>query len=141
MEHMCSICLDRLFSVNTDVSVTQCGHLFHKTCQESSLEINRNCPICKTRIINIVEKVYPDVFDELVYNSTSKETVVFFDKICDLEKEKRISMVRIIKTLDKENINLKQLNKSYEENIKICKVFLGGFQADKLKWQEKSQHL
>ena len=97
MEYKCSICLDALFSVNTDVSVIQCGHLFHKTCLENLMQNNTECPNCKTGITYTVEKIYPDVNDELVYNGSSNKTETFLDELFDLEKEKKTSMLKTIK--------------------------------------------
>ena len=141
MEYMCSICLDSLFSVNTDVSVTQCGHLFHKTCLEGSLKRNRKCPNCKCKIKSIIKQIYPDVFDILVYNSCSNETFEFFQKVSDLEKERKIVLLKVIKKLDKENRNLKETNKKYKTNLAISKAFLETFQKDRKEWQEKSVKL
>ena len=141
MEFKCSICLDSLFSVNTDVSVTQCGHLFHKTCLEGSLKRNRKCPNCKCKIKSIIKQIYPDVFDILVYNSCSNETFEFFQKVSDLEKERKIVLLKVIKKLDKENRNLKETNKKYKTNLAISKAFLETFQKDRKEWQEKSVKL
>ena len=141
MEFKCSICLDSLFSVNTDVSVTQCGHLFHKTCLEGSLKRNQKCPNCKCKIKSIIKQIYPDVFDILVYNSCSNETFEFFQKVSDLEKERKIVLLKVIKKLDKENRNLKETNKNYKTNLAISKAFLETFQNDRKEWQEKSVKL
>ena len=142
MEYKCSICLDSLFSVNTDVSVTQCGHLFHRTCIENSMQNKLECPKCKTSIeTGIVQKIHPDVFDELVYYDCSKETETFLEEIYDYEKDRRIAMLDIIKKLDKQNTSLKNKNKRNEQNLKISEDFLRGFQTDSKKWQEKIQKL
>ena len=94
MDFKCSVCIDTLFSVNSDVSVTPCGHLFHKTCLEGSMENNQLCPNCKTDIATgIVKKIHFDVFDELVCNDCSNETENFLEEIYDYEKERRITML------------------------------------------------
>ena len=141
MEYMCSICLDSLFSVNTDVSVTQCGHLFHKSCLNGSMQNNDDCPICREPITSIVRRIYPTVFDGLVYNSTSNETEAFLGKMSDLEKDTKEKTLAMVKKLDEENINLKRLNESYEENIKTCKVYIDGIQVDQKEWEKKSRNL
>ena len=139
MEYKCSICLGTLFSVNTDVSVIQCGHMYHKTCLEGSMQTE--CPNCKTGITNTVEKVYPDVYDELVYNGSSNETETFLEEIDDCKKEKRAIMLNIIKRLDKENAHLKETNKSNQKNIETCKVFIKSFQKDNKDWETNCRRL
>ena len=90
MECMCSICLDSLFSVNTDVFVTPCGHLYHKSCIENSMQNNLLCPNCNTVLRgDMVKKVHPDVFDDLVYSDCSVETENFLAKVLDYEKDKK----------------------------------------------------
>ena len=97
MECMCSICLDSLFSVNTDVSITPCGHLYHKACIENSMQNNLLCPNCKTEFrADMVKKICPDVFDGLVYSDCSVETNNFLAKVFDYQKEKRLTMLKII---------------------------------------------
>ena len=142
MECMCSLCLDSLFSVNTDVSVTPCGHLFHKTCIANSMQNNLKCPNCNTVLReNMVKKIHPDVFDELVYSDCSNKTNKFLAKVFDYQKEKRILMVKIIKKLDKENTSLKETNKSNQENLQTCKFFLKCFQKETKNLQQKSKIL
>ena len=58
MEFKCSICIDTLFSVNTDVCVTPCGHLFHKVCMDCAMQNNMQCPNCNTGIAEDVVKKY-----------------------------------------------------------------------------------
>ena len=97
MECMCSICLDSLFSVNTDVSITPCGHLYHKSCIENSMQNNLLCPNCKTEFrADTVSKIHSDVFDELVFSDCSVETNNFLAKVFDYQKEKRLTMLKII---------------------------------------------
>ena len=141
MEYKCSKCLDSLFSVNTDVSVTKCGHLYHKTCLKGWNQTNRNCPKCKTITTNTVEKIHPDVFDELVYTSPSNETETFLENILNYEKERKVVLLKIFKSLDEENTNLKATNKTYKDNIGSCNAFLEIFQQHQKEWQQKSQKL
>ena len=124
MENKCSICLDRLFLVNTDVSVPPCGHLFHKHCIGNSMKNNLQCSKCKAVIERgITTKIHPDVFDELVYSDCSIETNNFLGEIYDQEKEKRIYMLDRVRKLDKENVSLKETYKNNKENRDACKLF------------------
>ena len=142
MECMCSICLDSLFSVNTDVSVTPCGHLYHKSCLEGWMQNNLQCPNCKTEIrTGLVKKIHPDVFDELVYSDCSIETANFLEEVYMYEKEKRMSMLNIVKKLDKENTSLRKTNKTNQAILKTSKLFFKEFQTDNKKWQENIQKL
>ena len=119
MEFKCSICLDSLFSVNTDASVTPCGHLFHKTCLEGSMQNNQLCPNCKTAIgTGIVKKIHPDVFDELVCSDCSNETENFLEEIHDYEKARRTTLLEMIKKLDKQNTSLTK--KKNQESFETC---------------------
>ena len=131
MEFMCSICIDSLYTVNTDVSVTPCGHLFHKTCLESWMQNKRQCPNCKNAIRknskkwqeDMVKKIHPSVFDDLVCSDCSIETENFLEEVFRLEQEKRISMLSIIKKLDKENTSLKKTNERNQETLITSKLF------------------
>ena len=142
MEFKCSICLDTLFSVNTDVCVTQCGHLFHKVCIEGAMQNNLQCPNCNTGISeDMVNKIHPDVFDELACNDCSIETKNLLEEIYNNDKEKRKTMLKIVKKLDKENASLKETNNTNQENYNTCKTFLKTFQNVNKDLQEKIQKL
>ena len=137
MEFKCSICLDKLFSANTDVSVPQCGHMYHKDCLENYMKIKNNCPNCRSEITSIVKTVYPDAYNELSYGSFSNEAKDILEEIIDYQKEKRIIMIDLIKKLDQENTSLKETNKSYKENLKTANVFLKGFEKEQKSLEEK----
>ena len=141
MEFKCSICLDKLFSANTDVSVPQCGHMYHKDCLESYMRIKKKCPSCRSDITSIVKTVYPDVYSELSYGSCSNEAKKFLEEIVDYQKEKRIIIIDLIKKLDQENTSLKKAYKSYQENLKTGNVFLKCFEKEHRDLQEKSKEL
>ena len=44
-----------------------------------------------SKITSLVKKIYPNVFDELVYSSTSNKTEAFLGNMRDLEKERKIN--------------------------------------------------
>ena len=141
MELQCSICLDKLFSANTDVSVPQCGHMYHKDCLEGSMKIRKKCPNCRSEITSIVKTVYPDVDSELNYSGFSNEAKNILEEIVDYQKEKRITIIDLIKKFDQENKSLKETNKSYQENLKTANVFLKCFEKENKNLQEKSEEL
>ena len=102
MEYKCSICLDRLLSVNIDAYVTPCGHVFHKRCIENSLRHSQECPNCRTAIITgTVNKIHLDVDDELVYSDCSDETEHFLEEVCECEKQKKKLCLAWLKNLIK----------------------------------------
>ena len=141
MEFKCSICLDKLFLANTDVSVPQCGHMYHKDCLEGSMKIRKKCPNCRSEITSIVKTVYPDVDSELNYSGFSNEAKNILEEIVDYQKEKRITIIDLIKKFDQENKSLKETNKSYQENLKTANVFLKCFEKENKNLQEKSEEL
>ena len=141
MENICSICRDNLFSVNTDVCVTQCDHMFHKTCLENWMNTSPTCPNCKTGITGTIRKTFLDVDDGLVYNGTSYETESFLEEIYDCDKDKRRTTLKIIKRLDKENTKLKQTNTTNLKNLEAFKVFIKGFKTENEDYQGKCQKL
>ena len=141
MELQCSICLDKLFTANTDVSVLQCGHMYHKDCLERYMKIKNKCPNCRSEITSIVKTVYPDVYSELNYSGFSNEAKDILEEIIDYQKEKRISIIDLIKKIDQENTSLKETNKSYRENLKTANVFLECFEKEHKKLQKKSEEL
>ena len=66
MKITCSICLESFDFSQQDISATNCGHLFHKSCLESWNRENSSCPECRKVIYggSIVKKLYPNVTEE-----------------------------------------------------------------------------
>ena len=142
MEYKCSVCLDKLFSENTDVCVTPCRHLFHKVCIDGCMQNKLECPNCKTGITpDVVNKLHLDVFDELAYSDCTIETKKFLEQMYDNERQKRETLLKILKKLDKENASLKETNKTNQEVYKKRKTFLIFFQRDNKNWLEKKLKL
>ena len=139
MEYQCSICLDRLFTADKEVSFTPCGHSYHKDCiSDATKGDNKNCPICREILQEgEINKIHFDVFEELNYSDCSKETLSFFEKVVEYEAEKRMTMVKIIKKLDKENTSLKKTYKNNFKSFSSCKVFLKGFKKEIKIFNEK----
>ena len=81
------------------------------------------------------------MFEELNCSDCSKETLNFFEKIVEHEADKRITMLKIIKRLDKENISLKETYKNNCKSYSLCKVFLSGFQKETKNLHEKISEL
>eukprot|EP00435_Cladocopium_sp_Y103_P004330 s2535_g1.t1 len=47
----CSICLED-WSAQKEIRKTVCGHCYHTTCLKGWLNVNRNCPLCRTDLVN-----------------------------------------------------------------------------------------
>ena len=46
-EHSCAVCQDILSSEQEGRKLNACGHWFHKTCIDTWLQGNVNCPVCR----------------------------------------------------------------------------------------------
>ena len=46
--HTCSVCLEELSTANTNMTKTNCGHVFHLTCLLKSLNTKNKCPMCRS---------------------------------------------------------------------------------------------
>ena len=143
MEYQCSICLDRLFTADKEVSFTPCGHSYHKDCISDAIKsYNKKCPICRESLQeDVINKIHFNLFEELNYSDCSKHTLSFFEKIVEYEADKKIIMVKIIKKLDKENASLKETYKNTCKGYSSCKMFLRGFQKEIKNLHEKINQL
>ena len=47
----CTICLDMLNSHQNIIKITQCNHIFHKTCLNQWAIRNKSCPMCRGNIV------------------------------------------------------------------------------------------
>ena len=142
MEYQCSICLERLFTADKEVSVTPCGHSYHKDCISEAIDYDKKCPICRENLQeHEINKIHFNLFQELNYSDCSKHTLSFFEKIVEYEADKKITMVKIIKKLDIENTSLKETYKNNFKSYSSCKVFLRGFQKEIKNLPEKINQL
>lgn len=52
----CSICLSNITENHETYGfprrINNCGHIFHRNCIHRSLQINQNCPLCRTSAIS-----------------------------------------------------------------------------------------
>nr|CAB3267213.1 E3 ubiquitin-protein ligase TRAIP-like [Phallusia mammillata] len=65
----CVICTD-YFDKNKDISVTNCGHVFHAECLAEWIRHQKTCPQCRTRTTQkqIIEKIFLNVTEETEEN-------------------------------------------------------------------------
>lgn len=65
----CSICLEKMN--NDDTITTECHHIFHKKCLDSSIKFSVNCPLCRSDISSL----YPDILPEYKIQSRVTELI------------------------------------------------------------------
>jgi len=63
MRILCTICTE-LFDGTSDVSVVQCGHMFHGTCLTRWIAQNMSCPQCRNRV------THKSIIHKLFFNQT-----------------------------------------------------------------------
>ena len=133
MSVSCSICHEVINFSCEEISVLNCGHLFHHSCLQEWLNTNSTCPECRKRVAanNFVQKLYPSINEEtdLVYRGTSDETKsilkIFEDSTKNLQK---MFTERIV--------NLEEDNSKLQENINIASNSVRSWQEEKLKKDE-----
>ena len=47
---ICSVCLDE-YTAGEEIRVLNCRHVFHKSCIDNWIMLNRTCPICRAEIL------------------------------------------------------------------------------------------
>ena len=125
MDQVCSICLAKLNLAKDDISVTQCGHLFHQNCIEGAIRLKNECPICNTNINDdIVKKLYVDVDEGLVYNGSFPETEKVLEEAEEHENKIKKSWLNRIKKLENDKSELKTKNMSAQKQLNLAKTFL-----------------
>ena len=101
MKITCSICLEALNFSLEEISVTICGHIFHRSCleqwnrQSPSLRLSSSCPVCR-KVINkrsTVKKLFPNVneeqdLNELMLTTLQQLNLNFQTSVSSYEAEK-----------------------------------------------------
>ena len=49
----CPVCLDEIQS-ETEIYLTDCGHIFHNSCINESLDYSDKCPTCRNELLDYV---------------------------------------------------------------------------------------
>uniref|UniRef100_H2ZCG0 RING-type domain-containing protein n=1 Tax=Ciona savignyi TaxID=51511 RepID=H2ZCG0_CIOSA len=140
----CVICTD-YFDVETDISVTPCGHLFHALCLNTWLTTNsgkKTCPQCRTHISmkQIVGKIYlnlpheeKDDLDPYMLKNKLDEIQL---SVRNHEKEKselrdNLKVLEGVKdTLKKQIAKLKQKLTEEKNNLEILKDNMNGMMGE-----------
>ena len=75
MSVTCSICHEDIDFIDEEVSVLNCGHLFHQRCLKRWFENKSTCPECRKSVAanNFVQKLYPFInkYVDLDYKESS----------------------------------------------------------------------
>ena len=120
MSVTCAICHEDINFCTEEISVLNCGHLYHNGCLQQWLSTNSTCPECRSAVTrnNFVQKLYPSKKEdaESVYRGTSDETKsilkVYEDTTINLQK----MFTERILSLENKNLELEEkLQKSSDE--------------------------
>ena len=120
MSVTCVICQEDINFCTEEISVLNCGHLYHNGCLQQWLSTNSTCPECRSAVTrnNFVRKLYPSKKEdaESVYRGTSDETKsilkVYKDTTINLQK----MFTERILSLENKNLELEEkLQKSSDE--------------------------
>ena len=93
MKVSCPICLE-VFTENSEVSSTPCGHLFHSHCLTRSIETNNTCPQCRKSCAERVQvhRVYlSSESEDNVWSKREIDLLHTFAKNGELEWYKKIT--------------------------------------------------
>ena len=78
MTVFCLICQEDINFCHEEISVLNCGHLFHKKCLKQWLDTNSTCPECKSAVTrnDFVQNIYPSKREDsdFMLNKLSEET-------------------------------------------------------------------
>ena len=135
MQIFCSICND-LFDQQSDITVAQCGHVYHEACIFRWFETQRNCPKCRCQVQKTaMRKVYFDVDEE---NNPLLEAYQKKVESLSIELEEK---ELIIKLLDEDNKKLQENNESLQEDVSNHKVHEQVYKSTILALEKKVSSL
>ena len=140
MSVTCSICHEDINFNDDEISVLNCGHLFHQRCLQQWLNTNSTCPQCRITVDanNFVQKLYPCLNEDadLGYKGSSNETKSILKVYEDSTKNLQKMFTERIVSLEEENIKLAEKNSKLEENIDSASNNVRSLQEEKIKKDE-----
>ena len=140
MSVTCSICFENINFSGQEVSVLNCGHLYHSTCLLRWLESNLNCPECKVVVTmgHFIKKIFPKT-SENVYEGSSADTKTILKVYEESTKNVQEMFVKRIATLESQNSKLTEdLRKSSNETNKLkWKIMQLELKKEHAKFREK----
>ena len=145
MSVTCSICHEDIDFIDEEVSVLNCGHLFHQKCLKRWFENKSTCPECRKSVAanNFVQRLFPSINEDsnLVYRGSSDETKSILKTYEDSTKNLQKMFTERIVNLEEENKQLTEKNSKLEESINIASDTVRSLQEEKLKKDEKINKL
>ena len=111
----CLICQEDIHFCHEEISVVNCGHLFHKKCLQKWLDTNSTCPKCKSAVTtnDFVQNIYPSKKEDsdFMLNKLSEET----ENLVKISSTENIQKMLTERINIRENKNLKLI----EENSRL----------------------
>ena len=120
MSVTCVSCQEDIDFCTEEISVLNCGHLYHNGCLQQWLNTNSTCPECRSAVTrnSFVRKLYPSKKEdaESVYRGTSDETKSILKVYEDTTKNLQKMFTERIVNLENKNLELTvDLQKSSEK--------------------------
>ena len=126
MTVLCSICQEDINFCDEEVSVVNCGHLFHQKCLkrwfEYDLNVEKTCPECREpdAANNFVQKLYINEDSNLVYRGSSDDTKSILKVYEDSTKNVKQLFTQRIVSLEKENSAMTEELKKSSADLQKC---------------------
>ena len=112
MSVFCSICQEHVNFCNEEISVLNCGHLYHQSCLRRWLDTSSTCPECRSAVArnNFVQKIYPSIAEGtyVAYKGSSDKTKNILKVYEDTTKNLQKMFTERIEDIEKENLKLKE---------------------------------
>ena len=145
MSIYCSICHEQINFCDEEISVLNCGHLFHQSCLQQWLDIRLTCPKCRTQVVreNIVKKIYPSVDEDadLVYKGSSDEVKSILENYNNQTKSFRKQFIKIVVNLENYILELEEKNSKLEEKVDITSITVRFLQEEEVENNKKIDKL
>ena len=125
----CSICQEDLDFCNQEISVLNCGHLYHRACLQQWLNVKLTCPECRSAVIrnNVVQKIFPAKKDDdnYDYRGSSEKTKKILKLYDDSTKQFRKMFTERIESVENDNFKLTvELQKALFDQIELDNINL-----------------
>ena len=112
MSVCCAICQEDINFCTEEISVLNCGHLYHNGCLEQWLDTSSTCPDCRSAVTrnNFVQKLYPSKKEDAVpvYKGPSDETKSILKVYEDTTENLQKLFIERIVNLENSNLRLKE---------------------------------
>ena len=145
MSVSCPICQEDIHFCDEEISVLNCGHLFHQRCLQRWLDTDLICPECRAEVTmeNYVKKLFPSVNEDadLVYKGSSEETKSILGVFNENNTNFQNIFLKRITFLEGQNKDFANKNSKLEENLKITWTTMRSLQREKKDKDEKINKL